>query len=86
MTWKADQENAGRLMTAGVREQPEVLVFREQDARFGASETENCGILCARADFRHRGDVVTCGAESRDDRETTALVGEEAHRLERRTV
>ncbi|HEX6314247.1 MAG TPA: hypothetical protein VFZ73_05280 [Gemmatimonadaceae bacterium] len=32
-------------MTAGVREQSEVLVFREQDARLRAGEAENDGGL-----------------------------------------
>lgn len=74
-------ESAGRFVTAGVREQSKVLVFRQEYSRLGTSQSENSSVLGASTDLHHGGDIVTCRTESRHDGKVAALVDKETHRL-----
>lgn len=78
---KANQHDAGRLVSSGVRKLAEVLVFGQKDSPFGAGESQDHIVLGARIDLHDSTDVVAGGAEGDDDGEVAALVGEETHRL-----
>ncbi len=78
---KADQDYSRRLVTTGVGQRSEVLVFRHEYSRLRAGKSENGWILGAWTDLYDCGDVMACRTECSDHGEVTALVREKPHRL-----
>ena len=75
------RDDSRRLVTTGVGQRSEVLVFRHEYSRLRAGKSENGRVLGAWTDVYDCGDVMACRSEHSDHGEVTALVREKTHRL-----